>query len=193
MTPLHLLLCVAAVLPLTTTGDEDSEKDWYTTWPWYTSTPYPNTRTPSTNECDMPFLRVGDRCVLVVPFVTGTWEESRYYCHTQNSELVQTDNINFFYNLLNFLRDEGLEQHSYWLGARDIDVEGEFRWTIGDGLVPMGSPFWAIKYSSSTYDIEPLGTTTSNCIRMDHERHLYLDDEDCDDEYSFMCEKKLWV
>ena len=44
----------------------------------------------------------------------------------------------------------GLDEHSYWLGARDIDQEGEFRWAIGDDLVPMGSPFWAIKYASST-------------------------------------------
>ncbi|XP_063870238.1 uncharacterized protein LOC135105729 [Scylla paramamosain] len=200
MTPLHLLLCAAALLPLTITAVKGSNKYYYTSSPWwYTFSSYPYTRTsqpPLTADprCTLPFGLVGDRCLLVAPFLTGTWEEARYYCHTHESQIVQIDTFEFFSILLNFLRHEGLDEHSYWLGARDIEEEGEFRWSIGGGLVPMSSPFWAIKYASSTtYSIEPQGTTTSNCLRMDKVRYLYFDDDDCENENSIMCEKKLKV
>ncbi len=34
------------------------------------------------SECPDTYYEVGDRCVQVNPFMEGTWDEARYYCHT---------------------------------------------------------------------------------------------------------------
>ena len=43
----------------------------------------------------------------------------------------------------------GLDLHSYWLGARDMWTEGDWRWEGSGGKVPMEAPFWALKYNTS--------------------------------------------
>lgn len=131
-------------------------------------------------ECPSSFFAVGDRCVLVNPFLDGTWDESRFYCKTLGADMVQIDTWQFYLDLLDFLMLEGarynnhplndlctfvvagggggavvaiphfsltgLEENSYWLGARDEAKEGTWLWEVGGQPVTMGSPFWSLYF-----------------------------------------------
>ncbi|XP_050717950.1 uncharacterized protein LOC126999404 isoform X2 [Eriocheir sinensis] len=139
--------------------------------------------------CPTNFLPVGDRCVLVNPFTDGSWVEAGFYCNTFGSNFLQIETWQFYLALLNFLRSEGLDQSSYWLGARDEDDEGTWRWELSGEELPMGSPWWALDfYYGTTYNIEPMGLNATNCLRLDHKRYLYLDDDDCENNNAILCQ-----
>lgn len=125
------------------------------------------------------------------PFLEGPWQESRYMCHELDAELAVVDDFQFYYDLLKFIRGEGIDHGSYWIGANDTETEGKWVWVNGE-TVDFGSPFWAIgKDNYGSYYLEPNGKTSQNCLILDVERALYFDDRECKEEHYTICEKKL--
>ncbi|XP_050717966.1 lymphocyte antigen 75-like [Eriocheir sinensis] len=154
-----------------------------------TETVAPNVNPFTEGPCPSAYYVVGDRCVLVNPFVEGSWDEAWYYCSTLGADIMEINSMAQFLDVLNFLRDKGLDQHSYWLGARDVVEEGFWKWELTGEEVPMGTPFWSIDFDyGDNYFMEPVGMNYSNCLRLDHERYLYLDDKDCTSSNSFACQ-----
>ncbi|XP_068249942.1 collectin-12-like isoform X2 [Palaemon carinicauda] len=129
---------------------------WWTpsTRSYPTSTPSWEVTTAKPSVCEKPFVEISDRCVFVDPFVKGSWVKSRYLCHELSAELAIIDDAQFFHDLLKFIRSEGLDQESYWVGGSDDDVEGEWRWVNGKA-VEFGSPFWALMSDGEVYTLRP--------------------------------------
>ncbi|XP_064089757.1 perlucin-like [Macrobrachium nipponense] len=147
------------------------------------------TQTPKPSKCESPFVVLRARCVFVEPFLKSPWEESRYLCHELNSELVVVDDVQFYYDLLKFIRGEGIDHESYWIGANDTETEGKWVWVNGKA-VESGSPFWAIgKEDYGSYYLEPAGQTSQNCLILEAERAHYFNDRDCIEEHATICEK----
>ncbi|XP_050717959.1 C-type lectin domain family 17, member A-like [Eriocheir sinensis] len=173
---LLLLLGLAAFTPVTASAEEDEEL-------------IENMNSYTRLDCPSSFFTVGDRCVLVNPFLSGTWDESRFYCKTLGADMVQIESWEFYLAILEFLIMEGLDENSYWMGARDVAQEGEWRWEVGGELMTMGSPFWSLYFQPGyVYHMEPWGGIASNCARLDHKRYLYMDDDDCLNHNAVMCQ-----
>lgn len=139
-------------------------------------------------DCASPFYFIGDRCVFVMPFNKSYWLEMRYLCHDLHAELVVLNNIQFYYDLLHFIRYEGIDEEDYWIGANDTAEEGSWKWVNGDS-VEFGSPFWAVgEDGSHEYYLEPHGSTAENCLYLDKTRSHYFDDGRCSTEKAVICE-----
>lgn len=144
----------------------------------------------SQTHCPPHFHDVLGVCLLAEPLFSGDWGTMRYFCHEMGAELLKVVDANFFQQLLHYLRSEGIDHHDYWLGGRDEAEEGSWKWLDGD-TITRGSPFWATRpQGPDSYQIEPLGGTTENCLYLDKSRFLYFDDAACTESKNVICEKQ---
>ncbi|KAK3848977.1 hypothetical protein Pcinc_044254 [Petrolisthes cinctipes] len=140
-------------------------------------------------ECPNGFFPIAERCVLIDPFLEGTWSEVLYFCSSFELEIVEIDSASMYEELLKLLRYHELEERDYWIGARDETDEGFWTWESGNP-VAMGSPYWALDnyYDSSNYEIEPRGSTSENCAYLSKARYYYFDDAPCTSMKSAICQ-----
>ncbi|XP_069987857.1 C-type lectin domain family 4 member D [Penaeus vannamei] len=136
-----------------------------------------------TKQCSLGFHNVYDHCV---QFRTqsATWHEMSNECFNVGADMVKLDDANFMYYLIKFIKDNGLDDRYYWVGASDEGHEGDFRWTDGTA-VKMGTPFWG--YHSNNWQ-EPDGGTGQNCAVLSRDDHFFLLDGDCKSRFSVICE-----
>ncbi|ROT70233.1 C-type lectin [Penaeus vannamei] len=136
-----------------------------------------------TKQCSLGFHNVYDHCV---QFRTqsATWHEMSNECFNVGADMVKLDDANFMYYLIKFIKDNGLDDRYYWVGASDEGHEGVFRWTDGTA-VKMGTPFWG--YHSNNWQ-EPDGGTGQNCAVLSRDDHFFLLDGDCESRFSVICE-----
>ncbi|XP_066988709.1 uncharacterized protein [Macrobrachium rosenbergii] len=168
---------------------------WTTTWPYPTTTPYYTTLTPYPTPCEYPYDSLGGRCVFVDPVLHATWDEARYICgRAGGGDLVILDSMDFYSDLVRYMKINGLTRHSYWVGGRGMTYQGIWEWSSGSG-VHMGTPLWALNSSSpGQYDQEPVDFHKSleNCGYLDFERFHYMDDDDCNELKAAICQLPTW-
>lgn len=77
--------------------------------------------------------------------ISKNWTEAKEYCENLGGHLVtitNSDEQNFVYDLVKFAGKD-----TYWLGATDVEVEGEWKWITGE-------PF---EYQNGSFDNGPPG------------------------------------
>ncbi|XP_037787305.1 LOW QUALITY PROTEIN: C-type mannose receptor 2-like [Penaeus monodon] len=128
----------------------------------------------NTIQCPLGFHDIYGHCV---QFRTqsATWQEMYNECFNVGADMVKLDDANFMYYLVKFIKENGLDGHHYWIGARDIEQEGVFRWTDGTE-VKMGTPFWG---DNGDQVQEPDGGTSQNCGFLANDDHFFMMDAPC--------------
>ncbi len=76
---------------------------------------------------------------LICAHAAVTWSQARSYCQSQGGDLVKIDDDAENATLTSALTETG----SAWIGANDIDAEGEFVWPDGTA-VSSGETSWAM-------------------------------------------------
>ncbi|MPD03236.1 Perlucin-like protein [Portunus trituberculatus] len=144
-------------------------------------------RCTSEVECEGAFTEVGGRCVHVELSNSGSWHDSRNFCHGLGGELVNLADVQFYSDLILYLESIHMGKMHFWIGATDIANEGTWVWTDGSAT-RMGTPFWA-NYGVNN-DQMPTGGTDQNCAILDTNLHYYFNDAACEKTYIFpICEK----
>ncbi|ROT70232.1 C-type lectin [Penaeus vannamei] len=77
-------------------------------------------------QCPEGFHNIADRCI---QFLTepGSWHEMKDKCFNVGARMAKVDSDNFMYHLVNFIKGNKLDGHTYWIGASDEGHEGDFR------------------------------------------------------------------
>ncbi|XP_050727586.1 sortilin-related receptor-like [Eriocheir sinensis] len=140
-------------------------------------------------ECRDSFDYIYDRCVLVDPFTTTNWDEARYLCEKFSSDLVVLNDYNFYAELLQYIRDKGLDSYNYWVGATDRAAEGTWLWA-DSSPVPFGAPLWALYGCTGDYQLEPRPSdaASQDCALLDKDRGLHVTDASCDESFPTICQ-----
>ncbi|XP_050727584.1 low-density lipoprotein receptor-related protein 1B-like isoform X2 [Eriocheir sinensis] len=161
------------------------EEDCYNS----TTARYSSTMPPPQQECRDSFDYIYDRCVLVDPFTATNWDEARYLCEKFSSDLVVLNDYNFYAELLQYIRDRGLDSHNYWVGATDRAAEGTWLW-VDSSPVPSRAPLWALYGCTGDYQLEPRPSDAANqdCGLLDKDRGLYMSDASCDESFATICQ-----
>uniref|UniRef100_A0A8C5UYF7 Natural killer cells antigen CD94 n=1 Tax=Microcebus murinus TaxID=30608 RepID=A0A8C5UYF7_MICMU len=121
--------------------------------------------------CSCPEKWVGYRCNCY--FISGevkTWEESRIFCISQNSSLLQLQNrdeLAFMYS----------NQYFYWIGLSYNTERGDWQWEDGSNF--------SRNLFSSFETPDP-----KNCIVYDAMKSAV--DEPCERQNHFICKKSLF-
>ncbi|XP_064098413.1 uncharacterized protein LOC135209630 isoform X2 [Macrobrachium nipponense] len=176
----------SGILPQTTTT---TERYPTTTTQYFTTTP------PYPTPCEYPYDSLGDRCVFVDPVLRATWDEARYICgRAGGGDLAILDSMDFYSELVHYMKTNGLTRHSYWIGGRGMVHNSKWEWSSGSA-VHMGTPLWALNGSSpGQYEQEPVDFYKSleNCGYLDFERFHYMDDDDCNEIKAAICQLPAW-
>ncbi|XP_076028652.1 CD209 antigen-like protein D [Oratosquilla oratoria] len=127
-------------------------------------------------SCRPPFIRVGNDCIYVNRDTKKNWEQSRTLCKAYGGDLAVPSNLQ---TLATFLKETSDWNALFWLGASDIDKEGDWRWVDGS----MNRPDWWVEG-------EPTGLTErEDCINMELEYSTLLHDTDCDILIHCVCQE----
>ncbi|CAL4138792.1 unnamed protein product [Meganyctiphanes norvegica] len=160
--------------------------------------------------CPMLYTHLGNHCVAFFSLAQVPWPEARQFCKSIYGDLISFDDINFYGNIHEYLKENQLTT-DYWLGGRyDMDSNG---WTwLDDSPMPLGSPYWAERYSSScvpralpsgdpfngpdeappgapcyNYLQAPKQRTLGYCAAITYEHFYYVSDEECTSQRSPLC------
>ncbi|XP_042884106.1 snaclec convulxin subunit beta-like [Penaeus japonicus] len=71
----------------------------------------------------------------------GTWDQMNIACRTEGAHMVKIDSADFMYGIVKFLKQQGLANRDFWIGATEVGHGGVFRWQDGT-IVKQGTPFW---------------------------------------------------
>ncbi|XP_045128101.1 uncharacterized protein LOC123514331 isoform X2 [Portunus trituberculatus] len=162
-------------------------------------------------DCPMLYSRVGNECLSFFSPARVSWAEARQFCLSIYGDLWQAKDLAAYGRLMEYMREEKLTAN-YWIGGRyDIDTNA-WSWTTDDSTMPLGVPFWAIRYVDSCvqrgpphtdpYSAPPAALPGARCYRavlspqqrspgwcsaMTYEHFYYWTDEMCDEAYSPLC------
>ncbi|XP_042885399.1 uncharacterized protein LOC122261696 [Penaeus japonicus] len=107
-----------------------------------------NTTLASPAECPMLYERIGNHCLAFFSLAKVPWPEARQFCKSIFGDLVTLKNIQEYAQVIEHMK-EALLTTDFWIGGRyDMDVNA-WAWVDEDAPMPLGSPFWGEKYSSS--------------------------------------------
>ncbi|XP_045128098.1 uncharacterized protein LOC123514330 isoform X1 [Portunus trituberculatus] len=167
-----------------------------------------NYKTP---DCPMLYLRVGNDCLSFFSPAKVSWAEARQFCLSIYGDLWHAKDFESYGRLMEYMREEKLTSN-YWIGGRyDIDTNA-WSWTADDSAMPLGAPFWSMKYEDSCvqrgpphtdpYSAPPAALPGARCYRavlspqkrspgwcsaMTYEHFYYWTDEMCDEAFSPLC------
>ncbi|XP_048241784.1 snaclec subunit B-like [Haliotis rufescens] len=106
------------------------------------------------------------------------WNDARDVCHSENAELVTLETA-AKKNAIESLFLAGDEDNGWFLGGVDYNGIGSWRWVSDNSSIS-----WAP-------DIEDDNAHCLEIIFRDEPGGLVYEEEDCDSEQSFICEKAL--
>nr|AHA83583.1 C-type lectin 2 [Penaeus japonicus] len=162
-------------------------------------------------ECPMLYTRVGGKCLAFFSLAKVPWPEARQFCKSIYGDLVTFKNLQDFGHVIEYLK-ETLITSDFWIGGRyDMDVNA-WAWAIDDTPMPLGSPYWAERYSSSCVPRSPPHTDPfSNppsalpeapcynyiqapkqrnqgwCSAITYEHFYFISDDECQNSRSPLC------
>ncbi|XP_068202441.1 uncharacterized protein [Palaemon carinicauda] len=152
--------------------------------------------------CYLPFEEIGGRCMYVDPLVTGSWYDMRLFCSRlgEGSHLAFLNDANILRDVIDHIKELGLDHSHYWVGASDEDHEGLWQWYDGTS-VHMGAPYW--KYdcitdnsTPSAFPLRPQVDPVRNCAGLDSNYHFLMADFPCQGDgglvpFSPICEGEM--
>nr|CUV66659.1 C-type lectine [Scylla paramamosain] len=162
-------------------------------------------------DCPMLYIRVGNDCLSFFSPAKVSWAEARQFCLSIYGDLWHAKDFESYGRLMEYMREAQLTSN-YWIGGRyDIDTNA-WSWTTDDSAMPLGAPFWSIKYESSCvprgpphtdpYSAPPAALPEARCYQavlspkqrspgwcsaMTYEHFYYWSDEMCDEAFSPLC------
>ncbi|KAK8382384.1 hypothetical protein O3P69_015368 [Scylla paramamosain] len=140
----------------------------------------------SNTECHSPFTEVAGRCLHIEVATTGSWHNMRKLCQDLGGDLVNLSDLQFYGDLILYIKSLHLPNVHLWIGATDEAMEGIWMWTDGTP-VRMGTPYWA-NYKDNVQ--MPAGGENQNCAMLDINMHYYFNDYGCSSpDISPICEK----
>lgn len=108
-----------------------------------------------------------------------TWEQANAWCHAIGTDLVEVNSEaeqDFLDEILK--KVEHNNKHYIYLGASDLQEEGNWKWTKSDNNLTLS--FW--------HTNEPNGGRRENCLHMYRVHNRRWNDVPCDRKYWFICE-----
>lgn len=170
-----------------------------------------STLTQKYPECPMLYRRVGGKCLAFFSLAKVQWPEARQFCKSIFGDLVTFKSLQEFGLVIDYLK-ETLLTTDFWIGGRyDMDVNA-WAWASDDSPMPLGSPYWAEKYSSSCVPRSPPHTDPfSNpptalpeapcynyiqapkqrsqgwCSAITYEHFYFISDDECQSSHSPLC------
>ncbi|KAK3890518.1 hypothetical protein Pcinc_005536 [Petrolisthes cinctipes] len=163
------------------------------------------------HQCPMLYVPVGQMCIAFFSPAKVSWAEARQFCLSIYGDLISFTNTESYGMILNYMK-EALLTSSYWLGGRyDMDTNS-WAWVHDDSPMPLGSPYWTMKYSASCVPRSPPHTDPFSspadplpgapcyhylqapsqrklgwCSAMTYENFYYISDEECEAIHSPLC------
>ncbi|XP_068202446.1 uncharacterized protein [Palaemon carinicauda] len=145
-----------------------------------------------TQGCDYPFEAIGTQCLLVDPLEHGSFYDMRLKCKTMGAKLVKIPHASQLAEIIDYIKENGLDHNHYWIDATDDNHESHFTWSDGSN-VPAGAPFWRYDCDGA-FTLRPRIDGKSNCAILDSEFYFLLSDVSClgdvgEIKYSPICEQ----
>ncbi|XP_069161157.1 uncharacterized protein [Procambarus clarkii] len=162
-------------------------------------------------DCPMLYTRVGQ--FLPGPLLPGQGAVARSetVLPVHLWGLVKFDNLSDFEHLVLYMRNSRLTT-DYWVGGRfDLDTNA-WSWTVDESVMPLGTPYWAVRHSSScvprppphtdpfsspsaalpdapclSYTQAPANRQEGWCSALTYEHYYYMTDQSCQEERSPLC------
>ncbi|XP_064119304.1 uncharacterized protein LOC135224332 isoform X2 [Macrobrachium nipponense] len=170
-----------------------------------------NGTSKASTPCPMFFSRVGDQCLSFFSPARISWPEARQFCLSIGGELLSIKKVTVLEDVLNYMRDSHFTS-DYWIGGRfDLDSNA-WAWVQDDSAMPLGSPYWAVRYNQSCvlrspphtdpYSSPPAGLPGAHCFRyiqspqkraagwcasMTYEHYYFFTDDTCQEKMSPLC------
>lgn len=135
-------------------------------------------------DCTAPYVPVGNQCLLIDNTLQGTWEKMTEYCSAYGGYLLEVHDANILYYLSNYLKDNGLDDVTYWTGANDQEKEFDWVYASDKSEVEYGTPRWG--YYGFFQD--PFGGRELNCGVILQGDFYYMHDLSCFNLYSPICQ-----
>ncbi|XP_042890295.1 macrophage mannose receptor 1-like [Penaeus japonicus] len=134
-------------------------------------------------ECALPFIAVGSKCLYLETDTPLSWPEARDYCKTLAGDTGTADIASFpscddFVAFSRHAALNGPNISGVWVGGHTAFSPNMWQWVNGDDL-QTGVPFW---YYNEDYD----GTRHCAASYMDYYNRLV--DAHCEHPLSFVCE-----
>merc|ERR1711860_349519 len=137
-----------------------------------------------TCRCPNRWGLIDNDCVYFSPNAL-TWSAAEAECRSRGGYLATDDSaekhkiITYVANLLLSHHD-----HSFWLGATDYAVEGQWRWLEnGEDLSGLNVTHWDVGFPTNNKSLNCLGA------HWNHSRHLVWRQDDCSFKQAAICEK----
>ncbi|XP_060084594.1 perlucin-like [Ylistrum balloti] len=142
--------------------------------------------------CKHSFVNLGGSCYKGVK-VAATWPEALAYCEVFGAELAiitsqeEQTAIEGYLGSLNDPEYGSDKYHQYWFGANDIITEGDWKWAVT--AKSLNYTNWHNGHpdnggDDSDYDEE-------HCAEMSQKNNWQWNDNGCEEEKHFLCEKKM--
>ncbi|XP_068215099.1 C-type mannose receptor 2-like [Palaemon carinicauda] len=125
---------------------------------------------PEVKSCPVHYVAIGGKCLSFLTYEETTWDEARLRCREKDGDLAIVNDIELLREINLYLKVQELTDHDFWLGASDVAVEGQWKWT-DDSPVPMGTPFWGLNVSQ-----EPDGAAEENHMALLSDGNFYFRD-----------------
>ncbi|KAG7177914.1 macrophage mannose receptor 1-like isoform X1 [Homarus americanus] len=135
--------------------------------------------------CSPPYTQVGDRCLFIDNVLSGNWTELTAVCQDLGGELVDLHDANLLAYIVEHLYETGRSDVSYWVGATDQAVEGQWNWLTG-APVHMNTPLWGDLKDGVQ---QPTGGAKENCAVLLKEDYYFMHDASCSNPHSLICQQ----
>ncbi|XP_042887450.1 secretory phospholipase A2 receptor-like [Penaeus japonicus] len=139
------------------------------------------------DACPEPFVPIGDRCLYVNDNFL-TWDAARASCSQLApgylTDLAVLDTCDAFSRLVRHLEQRNSTYQDWlWIGARDFEETGAFRWVSGQYVEP-GVPLWCTGQPNAF-------EARQHCAMLWGSSFYYVADDDCSDIRKSVCEVGL--
>nr|XP_027224856.1 tetranectin-like [Penaeus vannamei] len=137
--------------------------------------------------CQLPFTRVGERCLLLALQEKHTWTSARQFCAGYGADLAHFSDANTFAAVLAYVNTINFQKKAInvWVGGSDEAVEDTWLWVTGE-LMPRGPPFWG---TSDGYALQPNAGPSQNCAVLWQADYYYMHDLPCTHKCAPLCQK----
>ncbi|KAG7160135.1 C-type lectin domain family 17, member A-like [Homarus americanus] len=139
--------------------------------------------------CDPGWVDIEGSCYMFHMSTAMPWSDARAFCQESGADLAKVIDSNVHRAFWEYIHTYGLSG-SFWLGASDEAVEGDWLWVFDNTRVEKGTNYWALRTTVlGGYQLEPSGGSQENCLALDEGRKHYFNDAACETSYHPICMK----
>ncbi|CAL4096755.1 unnamed protein product, partial [Meganyctiphanes norvegica] len=131
-----------------------------------------------TEPCLPPYASLGDQCIIIFE-IKQTWMEARDHCSNLGLRLLEIKQ-EAITPITNYLTVKYKESYHIWIGASDLEEEGNFQWLSGNTVELSWG--WGLGQPNDWEQGE-------DCVELCSVHDRLMNDIKCDELYYFACEK----